>query len=266
MTNQNDSDNPSSDTKNQSPLDTPVTPVAPQEGQTSEKGNGRSENEKDVSTELAREFKWVELAQIVSNIILAIVGIFALCIYSGQLKEMRKSSKAAEDAAQAAQSAADTANDTLRETQQEQRPWVTIASAKVLEIKSGQPIKGQVVLMNSGKTLALNVTMMGRMRIRNYDADLPVLDVEKFKDATENILAPGQQMAMSLDTDEIITSAQETLAKLPNVKFYFYGRSRYIDTTINPIVHHTEFCYFITLATPDLLLPCEKKRYKNNAD
>ncbi|HWY54259.1 MAG TPA: hypothetical protein VNZ03_07335 [Terriglobales bacterium] len=83
----------------------------------SEKGNGNSDEEENVSKELARQFKWVEAAQIASNVILAIVGIIALCIYNGQLEQMRKSTKAAQDAAVAAQAAANTADATLKEIQ-----------------------------------------------------------------------------------------------------------------------------------------------------
>jgi hypothetical protein len=59
----------------------------------------KSNQEGDVSKELAHEFRLVEYAQISSNVILAIVGIIALCIYNGQLKQMRRSTKAAEKAA-----------------------------------------------------------------------------------------------------------------------------------------------------------------------
>src|ERR1700719_66800 len=62
----------------------------------------------DIGKELAREFRWVEIAQIGSNVVLAVVGVIALCIYSGQLDEMRKSSKAAKDAADAAKQSAET--------------------------------------------------------------------------------------------------------------------------------------------------------------
>jgi hypothetical protein len=62
--------------------------------------------EQNVNTELAREFRWVEVARIASNVVLAVVGIVALCIYYGQLSEMRKSSQASQDAAHAAERAA----------------------------------------------------------------------------------------------------------------------------------------------------------------
>jgi hypothetical protein len=54
-----------------------------------EASNGDSTAKQGVASELSREFKWVEIAQIASNVVLAIVGIIALCIYNGQLSVMK---------------------------------------------------------------------------------------------------------------------------------------------------------------------------------
>jgi hypothetical protein len=76
----------------------PMTPPTPQEATVSEQSESGTNGEENVTKELAREFKWVEIAQIVTNVILAIVGIFALCIYNGQLEQMRSSTQLAKDA------------------------------------------------------------------------------------------------------------------------------------------------------------------------
>ncbi len=129
-----------------------------------EEGESKSDNEKNVSKELAREFRWVEFAQIASNVTLAVVGIIALCIYNGQLKEMRKSTKAAQDAADAAKSAADTAAQTLRENGSqfriEERPYVSIENMRFdppLE-QSHEPATIKLDFHNAGHTPALKAT------------------------------------------------------------------------------------------------------------
>jgi hypothetical protein len=123
MTNQKDSRDPSNPTNRESGEQGPVAPTAPKKDEVGEKSNANTNNKEDIGKELAREFRWVEVAQIGSNVVLAVVGIIALCIYSGQLSEMRKSSKAAQDAANASKSAADTAHDSLVLAN---RPWIKI--------------------------------------------------------------------------------------------------------------------------------------------
>jgi hypothetical protein len=83
----------------------------------------------NVSNELAREFRWVEFAQIISNAGLLIVGIVAVCIYTGQLTEMRRTTKAAQDSADAAKQAATVAQDQLELAE---RPWIKITDVKTV--------------------------------------------------------------------------------------------------------------------------------------
>jgi len=44
-----------------------------------------SEDKQSTAKELAREFRWVEFISIGVNVVLAIIGIIALCIYYEQL-------------------------------------------------------------------------------------------------------------------------------------------------------------------------------------
>jgi hypothetical protein len=111
MTNRNNSDNPASKSEREPPGQPPVTPSTPQERQVGPELDADTGDEQNVNTELAREFRWVEVARIASNVVLAVVGIVALCIYYGQLSEMRKSSQASQDAAHAAKRAAGPAAD-----------------------------------------------------------------------------------------------------------------------------------------------------------
>jgi len=112
-----------------------------------------SNSEKNVSRELAREFKWVEFAQIATNIVLAVVGVIALTIYKGQLREMRSTTKAAQDSAEAAKNAASIARSTM---QIDQRAWLKVIVGRgPLDI--GQPVKMPIRIVNTGKTPAVNM-------------------------------------------------------------------------------------------------------------
>src|SRR5579864_3352876 len=118
MTNENDSDTPISDSPSQSPPQAPVIPPAPLQGTLPDDGKRKADDTKNEADELAREFRAAEKWVIGTNITLAIIGIFALCIYYCQLKVMRgqlgeiirqypqlqKSAQAAADGAGAAQS------------------------------------------------------------------------------------------------------------------------------------------------------------------
>ncbi len=57
MTNQNDRNTRTPDPQKAISPQAPVAPTAPQEGQIGEEGAGNSNDEKNVSEELAREFR-----------------------------------------------------------------------------------------------------------------------------------------------------------------------------------------------------------------
>src|ERR1700724_4890863 len=89
MTNENDRNNPTTDSQGQSPLQPPVTPSTSLEGAFPDNGKGKANEEKNETKVLAREFRIAEKWVIGTNIILAVIGIVALCIYGGQLHVMR---------------------------------------------------------------------------------------------------------------------------------------------------------------------------------
>jgi hypothetical protein len=68
----------------------PQSPAAPQsQGCIGANPKDRAKGEDETSRELAREFRWVEWAQVIINGALAVIGIMALCIYHGQLTTMQ---------------------------------------------------------------------------------------------------------------------------------------------------------------------------------
>jgi hypothetical protein len=85
---------PSGNQPTNAPQANPALPPPPQpakaKGNTSQTSQNPPDNDKATANELAREVRWIEIASIVVNFGLAIIGIVALCIYSGQLEVMRR--------------------------------------------------------------------------------------------------------------------------------------------------------------------------------
>ena len=77
MTNENDRNNPTTDSQGQSPLQPPVTPSTSLEGAFPDNGKGKANEEKNETKVLAREFRIAEKWVIGTNIILAVIGIVA---------------------------------------------------------------------------------------------------------------------------------------------------------------------------------------------
>ena len=117
MPNEHNSNEPPTDPKSQPLPQSPVALSTPQQSAMSNPSNYDPEDESDAAKELAREFGIVEKFQIGTNLLLAAVGIVALVIYNGQLKEMRKATKATQTAAEAAKTSADTAALALQSSQ-----------------------------------------------------------------------------------------------------------------------------------------------------
>jgi hypothetical protein len=138
-------------------------PTAFQEGQTSTESN----RQQNVTRELARQFRWVEFAQIGSSLILAIVGIVALSIYEGQLNVMRrqlgeiaKQYPEIQKSANAAKSAADTAADTLKSSKEsfqiEQRPYTVVDIPQfVIPPMTSGTTSANLTFRNIGRTPAI---------------------------------------------------------------------------------------------------------------
>lgn len=244
MTNQNDSGGPPDKTQEESSSQTPMTPIAPQKAQVSEQTSTATKRENNVSSELAREFRWVEFAQIGSNVVLAIVGIIALCIYNGQLTEMRKASKAAQDSADAATSAAKTADATLKVAKQqfriEERPYIYASpepagptinaqNDRALLVTTQQDGSVTVVwhvgIINSGKSSAKDV-IVTKSETKSCPKEKCVKQVKSFvpkwfipKDAEGDALPPNIHNVVP--NGELKTfSAKEWLASRAAIRSY----------------------------------------------
>jgi len=99
--NQDSSTSPSGQANQQSEAQI-VPNAAPQENEMGKDAERTANNEKTETQELAHEFRVAEKWTIGINGGLAIIGILALFVYYGQLKEMKRSTDAAVKAADAA--------------------------------------------------------------------------------------------------------------------------------------------------------------------
>ena len=164
----------------------PVTPPPPKAAESS-----NSNNEQDATAkELAREFRWVEVWQLVVNGVLALIGIIALIIYNGQLKEMRKATKATQVAAEAAKKSADTAADTLTSTQQQfrmdERPYLWPSPHGGTNLSNpGKPDQSVVIYVNGA-----DITLAAAVDIKNAGRS-PALLVQITR--TEYIVGPSKK-------------------------------------------------------------------------
>jgi hypothetical protein len=175
MTNQNNSDSPAADPKDQSPPQPPMIPVAPAEREISGNPKKCSDPQQDTAKELAREFRWVEFAQLAINGVLAIVGIIALLIYHGQLDVMRgqlgeivkqypEIKKSAEANVAASQAATESLKTIGKQFQLDQRPFVTVVCCKTSDISGnnipptiGKAVGANIEIHNVGKSPAFNL-------------------------------------------------------------------------------------------------------------
>jgi len=147
-----------------------------------------AENEEHLTGELTRRFRWVEITQIGSSIVLAVVGVIALYIYSGQLTEMRKSTKAAQDAADAAKESVDLARKQMEDI-----------SAAVIEITKGVSVSFPVApfgetrinLRNSGHIIAHDVHVSISLSVKDKDRHLRPRRVVFSKTETIPAIAPS---------------------------------------------------------------------------
>ena len=87
MTDQDDRATPSSNEQNNPVPQSPSSPQPQDRIGANPQSCARSDDA--ASKELAREFRWVEWAQVIINGGLAVIGVIALCIYHGQLTTMQ---------------------------------------------------------------------------------------------------------------------------------------------------------------------------------
>jgi hypothetical protein len=275
MTNEKDSDTPTSDAESQPPQEPPVTPPAPPQGEVGQNPDDRPDDQQNTARELAREFRWVEFAQLVVNGVLAVIGIIALYIYSGELEQMKVASNQTERAVilNMGQLAIANRNATTAENAQksgdqsfkdEQRAWIGIASNGVNQFEANKPIIMDVLFVNSGKTPARNVGTRVETILNDARKPIPGPSAEQIRKLRKDpqrsgpAIAPEARFNFSIgkespdDTEQMKVGKQWITANFENIKskaliLYDFGELYYDDISGRP--HVTSFCIY--LSDPD---------------
>jgi hypothetical protein len=242
MPDEKDTNTPSADSRDQAPPQPPVIPPAPLQNPLPDNGNGKASENENKTNELVREFRIAEKWVIGTNIVLAIIGIVALCIYNGQLSVMRgqlgeiiKQYPELQKSANAATSASSTANGAFEESKKEfriqQRPYITLSELR----PNGQLMAGDNKLLlsihNSGRTPALNIRILLNAYI-NQRAIMHTNPTER----SESVLASDKQIS-NLYT---VTLSGSDFAETSSREFTVMGTIRYTD--IFREWHVTSFC------------------------
>jgi hypothetical protein len=187
---------------------------------------------KDQSTasELAREFRWVEVASLAVNGFLAIIGIVALCIYGGQLRVMRGQ---------------------LDEMAAARRAWVGLMGSDHItgEIVRNRPIKINLDIQNFGKAPALDETSFNALANHPIKDPMPSFEGYSRSDAGPTMtLMPDAIVRIPFSTDKpnnhgqsiILSDADITSINSGQVQLFFYGSIWYNDTLGK--AHRTDYC------------------------
>lgn len=289
MTDHSDSnepaDNPSPPTGSQPPIST--TPSTPPQNEIHTNANDGTHHDKGTAQELAREFRWVEFGQLIVNGGLAVIGIFALCIYHGQLDAMNKTYKEIVNQTYDACLNAQAAQETLLQVQRSASDSraVTVATIKqttagleaeraFISVKPRFPTKDELFnqqlvipfsLSNSGKSAALNADLKSNAVLFGEGDDFKVngykLDHLSSRISPPNSEFPGkpespEHKAFTLseivrDTkgNVVSVSSKEAQDFLGGVAgiVVFFGRITYSDFTGN---HKVRFCDPVYIGNP----------------
>jgi len=284
MTNENDSDSPPAKSEGQPSPQSPMIPSAPPKGEVSTDPKKSANADQNTATELAREFRWVEGAQLVVNGVLAIVGIIALLIYhgqlttmNGQLTEMQEARRQAKiDNAQAIAAQQQIAQDSLaksqnnferssREAQEsfraDQRAWVGVSGADLTQFEANKPLHFDVALLNTGKTPARKTHectgyVLSRIYLKEPPSDA-VAACERVWKPSHDLPPQGRFVtrageaqigASPEDQGSAVLLSQSYDAIKTRVQiFYIFGEYEYRDLTGK--TRTTRYCLY--LANPD---------------
>jgi hypothetical protein len=263
MTNEQDADKPPANPENPSPHRPIPSPTTPPQGEVRSNPRASANGDQKTARELAREFRWVEGAQLIVNGVLAIVGIIALCIYNGQLTVMRgqlgeivkqypelqKSSSAAIASANAAKIAADAAQKSIDIATQSDRPWVGSNGIDSVAVGDSE-VHFSPHIINSGRRTAYVIKAEWNYHLYKSLPANP--EYRKGKPghplSSTYILVPGKD-TRAVTEDVILT--QQNMADIVAGKLglYYYMRLDYRDIGTQQ-VHHTKLCwFFVTVNT-----------------
>lgn len=239
MTNEKGSEEPSDNAKTQPSSQALVTPAALQQTEMGARGNRDPDHEQNETSELTKDFRTAERWIIGTNIGLGVIGILALCIYYGQLGQMRKATEKAGISADAAKSSADTARDSLIRSQ---RPWVGMRGFFLpIKVLPNIPLQAKYAQVNSGHGPALSVgNRVGfgilEQKLTNDRGEEKLRETKPPNTYTlfPNAESPAGQASVTINNYWL---SQVNAGK---AWLYYFGDTTYLDEFGQ--MHRTKFC------------------------
>ncbi|MBZ5562341.1 MAG: hypothetical protein LAP13_07960 [Acidobacteriia bacterium] len=208
-----------------------------------------SEGNKEPNVNPLPNIRPIEWFQLLANCVLAVIGIFVLCVYWGQLKEMRMATKAAIGAAQAARDTADSAKETMRLNE---RAWITYGMVNN-QLLDNQPIETPVQIGNTGKTPASKVTgdIVSELLTRGQSPAFIYATGHPRSHLRQSTILPNQQIHMNVAVlkkgkarPELVPYTSGIRKRLESGELFIvvYGTLTYSD--IFGVSHWLHFCSF----------------------
>lgn len=290
MTNDSDSNKPTSDADRHPPSHLERSAPAPEQNKVRADSNKDADGQPAIAQEMRREFRWFEFASLFINAALVVVGIYALCIYSGQLQVMRgqlgeiiKQFPEIQKSANAAKSAAETADATLKSSQKsfeiDQRPYMVteIPQFSGNGLVADKGIQANITFKNIGRTPALkylvNITLLrydpspkgpkGQARFKRFlNSAFDELKSEdtigrKEIDAlpTEQDIAPNGTVFSANQNIIVVPTKEFPRITTSDITLFYVGVASYTDAFGGK--YRTEFCYFYFGINPSTWHICD---------
>jgi hypothetical protein len=137
----------------------------------------------------------------------------------------------------------------IESSHNDQRAWIAIESMAVTLLEADKPLKTEVKIINTGKTIAVDVQSTGAVQ-----TSLAPLDVDKFLEAKKTPTdGPGEVLFQNIDvtipaeTSTPLTSQQVEAIKTRQMLVYLCGDVHYKDIFKKP--HTTQYCGIYVPAT-----------------
>ena len=179
-----------------------------------------------------------------------------LSVMQSQLEEMKNAAKqtdrlitAATTQAVASKESAGAARQTIEVTRDstrlDQRAWLGTTSARMIDLAVNKPVKVEIYLKNTGKTVARNVD--ARVTIRSEPGPF---NLKKFREErpppkgnrSRFVILPNSDFTLPAYGNSLLTQERLSLIKSSIVTVYLFGEIIYAD--IFGETHVTEFCSF----------------------
>lgn len=192
----------------------------------------------------------------VTGVIGAFIFWYQLLVMQGQLDEMKSGSAQVDKAITEMHRIADTMEATQKQSRDvldatinnfrlEQRAWVGSRSTDIIDFVEGKPVSIKVMLVNSGRTPALNTKTLYGVAIpkrKLLAQDLLPFDAMKPDGIYQGImtLLPNSLMRVSANSEEVMSSASIENVKRGKSFVYIFGKITYSD--VFNTVHTTRMC------------------------